>query len=38
MKNANKTLIVAVVSLVVLYAFVYDPKKRKEGYCGACQK
>lgn len=38
MKNANQTLVLAVVALVVLYAFMYQPKQRKEGYCGACQK
>jgi hypothetical protein len=38
-KNTNYILPVSVFVLVVLYTFMYEPKKKEsEGYCGMCGK
>lgn len=37
-KNTNYLLPLSIIALVGLYAFVYQPKPKKEKYCGACGK
>lgn len=37
-KNTNYILPVSVFALVILYTFMYEPKKKSEGYCGMCGK
>ncbi len=37
MKN-NYILPGSILALVILYTVVYNPKGKKEGYCGACSK